>query len=49
MLNYEFEATVTGDTMAGTVNMGEYGMARWSAERHQYKSPYTRPKTSKKV
>lgn len=38
-LSYEFAGTVQSDKMAGTVDMGEYGGARWSAERHQYKAP----------
>lgn len=49
VLNYEFAGTVTGETMAGTINMGEYGMAKWSAQRHQYKDPYQRARTSKKA
>lgn len=35
-LSYEFAGTVSGDTMSGTLNMGEYGMSQWSAKRHQY-------------
>lgn len=38
-LFYDFTGTVDGDKMAGNVNLGEYGQARWSAERHQYKIP----------
>ena len=48
-LHYEFAGTVDGDKMAGDINMGEYGMAKWSAERHHYKSPYGRPRATKKV
>ena len=48
LLSYEFAGTVSGDTMEGTLNMGEYGMAKWTAERHLYKSPYGAPKGSKK-
>ena len=28
-LSYDFTGTVEGDKMGGTVNMGEYGEARW--------------------
>jgi len=35
-LTYDFTGTVDGDKMAGSVNLGEYGEARWTAERHQY-------------
>jgi hypothetical protein len=38
-LSYEFTGTVDGDKMSGAVNMGEYGDARWSAERHHYRAP----------
>ncbi len=38
-LFYDFSGTVEGDKMAGTVNMGEYGEARWTAVRHAYKAP----------
>jgi hypothetical protein len=37
-LSYEFTGTVEGEKMAGTVNMGEYGEARFTAERHQYRN-----------
>ncbi len=36
MLHYQFTGTADGGTMQGTVNMGEYGEARWSARRHNY-------------
>ena len=49
ILSYEFAGTVEGDQMSGDVNMGEYGMARWTAERHQYQSPYGRPRPIKKA
>jgi len=32
-LHCNFKGTVTGGTMSGTVNMGEYGDAQWSAVR----------------
>jgi L-seryl-tRNA(Ser) seleniumtransferase len=35
-LSYEFTGTAQGDKMSGTLNMGEYGISQWSAERHQY-------------
>lgn len=38
-LFYDFSGTVDGDRMAGSVNLGEYGEARWSAQRHQYRVP----------
>ncbi len=47
-LSYEFAGTVTGDAMAGNINMGEYGMAKWSAERHQYKDPYGKARGTKR-
>jgi uncharacterized pyridoxal phosphate-dependent enzyme len=37
-LSYVFTGTVSGDTMAGKVNLGEYGEAEWTAQRHQYSS-----------
>jgi L-seryl-tRNA(Ser) seleniumtransferase len=38
-LFYDFSGTVNGDKMAGNVNLGEYGAARWSAQRHKYQLP----------
>jgi L-seryl-tRNA(Ser) seleniumtransferase len=38
-LSYDFTGTVDGDKMSGTVNLGEYGEAKWTAQRHQYKTP----------
>jgi seryl-tRNA(Sec) selenium transferase len=38
-LSYEFTGTVDGDKMSGDVDMGEYGPAKWSAERHEYRAP----------
>jgi L-seryl-tRNA(Ser) seleniumtransferase len=38
-LSYEFSGIVEGDKMNGEVGLGEYGTARWSAERHQYQTP----------
>jgi hypothetical protein len=37
-LSYEFTGTAQGDKMSGTLNMGEYGISQWSAERHQYQT-----------
>jgi L-seryl-tRNA(Ser) seleniumtransferase len=31
---YQFEGSITGDSMQGEVDPGEYGAARWSAQRH---------------
>jgi L-seryl-tRNA(Ser) seleniumtransferase len=33
-LSYTFSGSVSGDTMSGDINMGEYGKARWKALRH---------------
>jgi L-seryl-tRNA(Ser) seleniumtransferase len=38
-LGWDFRGQVSGDTMTGTVNMGEYGDARWTARRHTYRTP----------
>ena len=35
-LSYTFTGTVEGDRMSGTVNEGEYGEIKWTAERHKY-------------
>jgi D-glucosaminate-6-phosphate ammonia-lyase len=35
-LSYTFTGTVEGDRMSGTVNEGEYGETKWTAERHKY-------------
>jgi D-glucosaminate-6-phosphate ammonia-lyase len=32
-IGYEFRGTVAGNSMNGTVNMGEYGQANWTATR----------------
>jgi D-glucosaminate-6-phosphate ammonia-lyase len=39
ILNYEFSGAVDGDKMGGDVSLGEYGAARWTAQRHQYHVP----------
>jgi L-seryl-tRNA(Ser) seleniumtransferase len=38
-LSYTFTGTVDGEKMSGTVNMGEYGETKWTAERHKYRPP----------
>jgi hypothetical protein len=38
-LFYEFLGTVENGKIAGDVNLGEYGAARWSAQRHEYQPP----------
>lgn len=38
-LSHDFTGKVEQDRMAGDVDMGEYGMAKWTAERHQYQMP----------
>ena len=36
-LSFRFSGNLTGDTMAGTLDMGEYLAAKWSAKRHDYR------------
>jgi L-seryl-tRNA(Ser) seleniumtransferase len=38
-IGYEFVGTVSGDTITGTVDLNEYGQARFTAKRHQYGQP----------
>jgi L-seryl-tRNA(Ser) seleniumtransferase len=38
ILSYAFTGIVTGERMAGKVDLGEYGEAEWNADRHQYQS-----------
>ncbi len=38
-LSYDFTGTASADRMSGTVNLGEYGEARWTAQRHPYRVP----------
>jgi len=38
ILDFGFHAKVDGDSMTGTVNLGEYGTAKFTAERHRYKA-----------
>lgn len=35
-IRYDFTGTADGDTMQGTVALGEYGQAKWTAHRHKY-------------
>jgi D-glucosaminate-6-phosphate ammonia-lyase len=48
-LSYEFAGTVNGDTMSGPLNMGEYGLSEWSAQRHHYEMPDGQAKPVKKA
>ena len=41
-LNFTFTGTVRSDSMAGTVSMGEYGVADWRAARRGYRPPGSR-------
>jgi uncharacterized pyridoxal phosphate-dependent enzyme len=35
-LSFRFTGTVAGDSMSGTLDMGEYMGAKWTAKRHQF-------------
>lgn len=35
-LSYAFTGALDGERLSGVVNMGEYGEAKWTAERHKY-------------
>jgi hypothetical protein len=48
-LSYEFSGAVNGDMMSGLLNLGEYGLAEWSAQRHQYQMPEGGAKPVKKA
>ncbi len=37
-LHFDFQGTVSGESMSGSVEMGEYGPAEWSARRLDYSS-----------
>jgi L-seryl-tRNA(Ser) seleniumtransferase len=37
-LGYDFVGKVEGERMSGTVQMGEYGTAEWTAERFRYRA-----------
>ena len=36
-LSFRFTGSVTGDEMAGTLDMGEYLTAKWTAKRHEFR------------
>lgn len=36
VLGYEFTGRLQADRLSGSVEMGEYGTAEWTAERHRY-------------
>jgi D-glucosaminate-6-phosphate ammonia-lyase len=38
-IGYRFEGKLEGDRMEGSVNLGEYGKARFTARKHQYGFP----------
>jgi L-seryl-tRNA(Ser) seleniumtransferase len=37
-VSFQFKGAVENGKMAGTVALGEYGEAKWTAERHQYRT-----------
>ncbi len=37
-VSFQFSGTAEGGKMSGTVALGEYGEARWTAEKHQYQT-----------
>jgi L-seryl-tRNA(Ser) seleniumtransferase len=36
-LNFQFAGKAAGDEMSGTLDMGEYLQAKWTAKRHQFR------------
>jgi L-seryl-tRNA(Ser) seleniumtransferase len=36
-LSFRFTGTVDGDAMSGTLDMGEYLSAKWTARKHDYR------------
>ena len=36
-LMFDFQGKLTGDEMSGTLSMGEYLEAKWTAQRHQFR------------
>ena len=36
-LSFRFTGSIAGDEMAGTLDMGEYLTAKWTAKRHDYR------------
>lgn len=41
-LSYDFSGAVDAGRITGTVNMGEYGIINFTAQRHQYRQPSRR-------
>ncbi len=39
-LDYRFTGTAIGDQLSGTLDMGEYRQATWTARRHEYARPF---------
>jgi D-glucosaminate-6-phosphate ammonia-lyase len=37
-VSFQFEGTEQGGKLAGTVLLGEYGSAKWTAQRHQFRA-----------
>jgi L-seryl-tRNA(Ser) seleniumtransferase len=37
-VSFQFSGTAEGGKMSGTVALGEYGEAKWTAEKHQYRT-----------
>jgi len=37
-VTFQFTGKAEGTKMSGTVGLGEYGEATWTAERHQYRT-----------
>jgi uncharacterized pyridoxal phosphate-dependent enzyme len=37
-VSFQFDGKVEGSKMSGTVGLGEYGEAKWTAERHPYRT-----------
>src|SRR6185312_15717955 len=37
-VSYQFSGKLENGKMSGTVALGEYGEARWTAEKHQYRT-----------
>ncbi len=37
-VSYQFSGKIEDGKMSGTVNLGEYGEAKWTAERHRYRT-----------
>jgi D-glucosaminate-6-phosphate ammonia-lyase len=37
-VTFRFTGTAEGSKMSGTVALGEYGDARWTAQKHQYRT-----------